>query len=117
LLSIGVELTKAADDLIISSVQTEKISDANERILKEYLEKYFDYFDKIKKSSDAYFYEDDGNEILTVSSTLLDFHEWVNKTFVTQAGGGIKASSIKEDLNNLTKEARIVMELLKKMEG
>ena len=111
LLSIGIELTKAADDLVISSVQTEKISNANERILKEYLEKYFDYFDKIKKSSDAYFYEDDGNEILTVSSTLLDFHEWVNKTFVTQAGGAIKASSIKEDLNSLTEEARIVMEM------
>jgi hypothetical protein len=113
---IGIDIDENFDELIISVAQTKQIASKNEGLIKKYLEKYFDFFDRIKNSSEKYFIKDQQSSILDVSKTLAEFKKYVDETYF-EGDKEKKASELTENLNNLTEEARIVMEILKRMEG
>lgn len=124
-----VAVTSNFPTVIISTVANKTIAEKNVTLFKEYIEPYNIAFKRMSEGTNKYFVGDDPTGLQEVDQALKSLDQLLSGKNIEgktpgsiyrkdkqQGAQFIKASELKESLNNLTEEARIVMEMLKRME-
>jgi len=89
----------------------------NAQKFENYMKPIYDNVEIIKSKTDKYFLNNDTLAMRDAIISVKTIEEHIRTKLTTDKEEIKSAEELKESLNNLTEEARIVMEMLQKMEG
>ena len=103
--------------IILSKIQAGQLVKQREDLFKKYIKPYYDLLKEISENSNTYFVGDDTTGLTKTDQSLAKLSTLIQgSTYKADTGGAYKKASELTETLKLTKEAAMVMEMLKRME-
>jgi hypothetical protein len=113
---MGIEIDDTYDTLFLDSRKLFESADLNAKKFNEFVEPFNRNAKALKEGWDQYIIEDNPEGLQTVSGSLNNIREHIKKFAKEGSESEFKKASELTEVLKLTKEAAIVMEMLKRME-